>query len=240
MKKKRVTAPPAPLSNLAKYERRLKPVLHHFEEDKWALGLMWNELVREKYAEDDAGMQPKAWWETHAERYCDVRTAERLGRVCKRWKSDTLDAEGDSRLDLLIDYCDQHGIPIPAVPGQMIIHFTLNGQSVAKPFSECSTKDMQAATKRAKRPSSGDSDDSSGDGRPEAPTYVQGRWLWFAQTALEDIVEPGEANKGVYYDHDGDKGVFTVAKIPFPKVHAAIDRLSQAYQAFFKENGALE
>jgi hypothetical protein len=130
------------------FERRLDDVLEDEELDHYELGVLWNELSHEHYAEKELGQTASAWWKAHAGGFCDVRTAKRRGRVARRFKKEVMAAEGDNRLDLLIAYCHAHQARPPANPRPFPIKFKdAAGNQFTKPFSDCSEQEMEWAVR---------------------------------------------------------------------------------------------
>jgi hypothetical protein len=131
------TAPRQMSPPFKKFEERLLGVLRDEERDHFAIGMMWNQLAEQRWAEADLGQSPRRWWKEHVGSYSEPRTAVRLGRIVKHYKDPALlAAEGDARLDDLIAYC-RNRFPLPADPRPFLIDFKdPDGNKFSKPFSD--------------------------------------------------------------------------------------------------------
>jgi hypothetical protein len=224
-----------------RFEQRLLDILKQGEQDKHAIGVAWNELCGQRYAQRELHITAKAWWKSHKPgSYCEVRTAERLGRVAKHYDADTMAAEGDSRLDDLLSYCHLRHVKPPKEPGPTLIEFkTPDGQKIQKPFSQCNFQEMDWAAhpqhpKKTKR--------------PPPPTQRKPRiqpddrawhFLGTAGAALHPLIGNSDWEHGAAWEDNGNQSSFSLRRIPFPKVKQALDLLQKAYADFAQQNGDL-
>jgi hypothetical protein len=231
---KRVTASPQKI--LDAFGARVLELLDNDSQNRFTIGLFWNELCRNRYAEKAKNPEiptPGAWWHETIGARCEVRTAHRLGRIAKRFDVETLKASGEIVLDDLITWAERYHLVLPRDPSQFPIRFTTpDGQKVVKPFSQCSLKEMEWALERPKAPKPSGDDGDDGD---KGPTDLQWKWLTAAADAVRGLCFGAQGEN----DDRGD-WVWDVTQIPPEHTRQVLNKLWSTYQQFAKENGELK
>jgi hypothetical protein len=205
------------------------------ERDEYAIGEAFNALVDSGEAEAAGWKSAAAFWDAFVQGDVRSRMAALFGRLARHFSPETVAKYHPSTLDALLDYFKATETDPLNDPGPQLVSVpNAEGGFTDKPFSACTRKEIQAATKAASprappRPKPA----------PKGPSLPadDADFIQYALEFLSTIV-PSSPLNGLEGVLTGGKVAYVLTgdRVQWPLVMDRMKAATDAYQSAFPKN----